>query len=290
MPDPQSPTVDPAQRPPEWLEPGATWTANRGGPNEYTFRLLSRAHNDGGWIAGYEQWRILGAYERIAPGQEYFAGVREGHDANITRAELNWSSVAALRSQPAPVPPTESEGPKVGETWELNHDDAARESLVLIKCLAADGYYTIKWLSGTSGLVGETIAGYGRNQLKRLSPPAPEATATPHITAALGPSTMHPFEVPDRSAWKELLPKDPYAEHNATLTSDHAVMVEMQRRDAIFCKRRADTLRDFDRPLSPPRYPNRYVCIGVMGDGAPVKRREAKGHPAMWPSCGDEDP
>jgi hypothetical protein len=48
---------------------------------------------------------------------------------------------------------------------------------------------------------------------------------------------------------------------------------------------------DLDRPLTPPRYPtrNRGACLGVMGTGAGVKRREGKGAPSTWPEGSDNE-
>jgi hypothetical protein len=48
---------------------------------------------------------------------------------------------------------------------------------------------------------------------------------------------------------------------------------------------------DLDRPLTRPRYPtrNRGACLGVMGIGEGVKRREGKGAPSTWPEGSDHE-
>ncbi len=162
---------------------------------------------------------------------------------------------AALRSQPAPVPPTESEGPKVGERWGTHMHGPARIAEVDLKRRTGCHYRCVY----ESGADDDWMA---REGLKgRLSPPAPEATATEAPVAKV----------------------DPYGDSRPE--ADRFTAATMLERDRpVLLKRRADTLRDLDRPLTPPRYPSRYACVGVMGDGAPVKRREVKGAPSTWPS------
>jgi hypothetical protein len=181
----------------------------------------------------------------------------------------------ALRSQPTPVPTTEGEL-RVGDEVEWDFDGRVFR-----------GQYHGREPGGHVTVIpnGFKLKGYlsaeSIESLRRLpAQPATEGKATGAPVAKV----------------------DPYAEHRATLATrlglwierdpkalDQHAAYQMRCRDSV---RVADTLRDLDRPLTPPRYPSRDrgACLGVMGNGEGVKRREGKGHPSNWPSCGDEEP
>jgi hypothetical protein len=93
---------------------------------------------------------------------------------------------------------------------------------------------------------------------------------------------------------------DPYAEHRREFAAQSGAVTDADVADltagyeaAKKDRRRftADTLRDLDRPLTPPRYPtrDRGACLGVMGIGEGVKRREGKGAPSTWPEGSDHE-
>ena len=162
----------------------------------------------------------------------------------------------------APVPPTESEF-RVGD--EVVCVDVGNTE----GCpLRIGGRYTIGSVEGGVVELAGAPGVWNASRFRRLSPPAPEATATAAPVAKVDPDGRYPHT----------------GFPTAQDLENHAIARD---RDIAAIKQH---VADFDRPLTTPRYPNRYVCVGVMGDGAPVKRREVKGHPASWPSCGDEEP
>ncbi len=227
---------------------------------------------------------------------------------------------AALRSQPAPVPTTESEF-KVGERVEGR---CFRGHVVIgaiepgdgLDGLLADCIHTGKrGILVNQGDDGPCYVVAPASLRRRLPASTHSATVQPgpcncrvrtdpcagahdrdcplvaaRIAADKPNATEAPVAKPcshcdNPNCHSHKFQIDPYAEHRAAVARhDPAVEETARLRRVHQATVREDTLRDLDRPLTPPRYPNRYVCVGVMGDGAPVKQREVKGAPSTWPS------
>ena len=96
---------------------------------------------------------------------------------------------------------------------------------------------------------------------------------------------MTAAQVADAKRLSVTKPADTYTAHRLSEKSDireHGTTPL----DARIAAAKAQHAADFDRPLTPPRYPtrNRGACLGVMGIGEGVRRREAKSAPGTWPS------
>jgi hypothetical protein len=157
--------------------------------------------------------------------------------------------------RPAPIP-SQTEEPKVGETWETSTTSLPRQMTIGRIERDADYPYVYEQDYGLT-------ASYSRRQLvRRLDAP---------------PSVPEPAPPPERK-YVITARTDPYALHRFT-NDDATVAAKMIQRDARLAKRArftADTLADLDRPM--------LKLGGRFGRSVPVT------HPVSWPSVGDDEP
>jgi hypothetical protein len=193
-------------------------------------------------------------------------------------------------SQPTPAPTTEGEfrvGDEVEGRW------LAPERLTIRgRITELDSYSSILCARGT--VVRDKNSGLLRTldqaTLRRLpAQPATEGKAEPK------PKPCSHCDNPNCHSHK--FPIDLYAEHRKREEAGTAPLNKAASVRAMYIVGRpkftADQIGsiDLDRPLTQPRYPtrNRGACLGVMGIGEGVKRREGKGAPSTWPEGSDHE-